>query len=315
MSKVAALAVYGLLVSWPYLAIIRGQPSDHVAFVDMLDLVDLHRRLPIFCMRLAVCPGLIFDHSLPDSELTLDGNSVISPGLLDAVRQADGELPYLREMITALFKGCAQGWCQFTSEFVRGGPIDNLPDSLRRLVAIPATNDANEGILGSMRVAARFHPNISTTNFSARERVRRNDTENFIRKVMTRPEDHTYVMRRVREDDASGKNRKFNLEVAEHIATKGREARDHRAPLEEDRRLERARLAAVGLELDLSKVNMMTIAKLRDQLRIFKFIVEDPELKKKAVWGDKRRSGLLAMVVAAVNRHIDKYVGYSPRAL
>jgi plasmid stability protein len=92
---------------------------------------------------------------------------------------------------------------------------------------------------------------------------------------MTRPEDHTYVMRRVREDNASGKNRKFNLEVAEHIATKGQEARDHHAALEEDRQLEREQLAAVGPELDLSKVNVMTITKLRDQLRIFKFIVEN----------------------------------------
>jgi hypothetical protein len=119
-----------------------------------------------------------------------------------------------------------------------------------------------------MHVAARFHPNISTSNFSARERVRQNDTENFIRKVMTEPEDHMYVLRRVREDDASGKNRKFNVEVAERIATKGREARDRREVLEEDRWLERARLAAVGLELDLDKVNAMTVAKLRDQLRI-----------------------------------------------
>jgi hypothetical protein len=78
-------------------------------------------------------------------------------------------------------------------------------------------NAVNEGISGSMRVAARFHPNISTSNFSARERVRRNDTENFIRKVMTRPEDHTYVMRRVREDDAPGKNRKFNLVDRLHV--------------------------------------------------------------------------------------------------
>ncbi|KAJ7362786.1 hypothetical protein DFH08DRAFT_799807 [Mycena albidolilacea] len=276
MSEVAALAVYGLLVSWLYLAIICGQPSEHTAFVDMLDLVDLHRRLPIFCMRLAVCPGLIFDHSLLDSELTLDGNSVISPGLLDAVRQADGELPYLREIITTLFKGCAQSWCQFTSELVCRGPINNLPDSLWRLVGISATNDANEGSLGSMHVAACFHPNISMINFSMCKRVQRNDTENFIWKVMTRPEDHTYIMHRVRKDDASGKNRKFNLEVAEHIATK------------------------------------VTIAKLRDQLCIFKFIVEDPELKNKAVWGDKRRSGLLAVVVAAVNRHIDKIPATEP---
>jgi hypothetical protein len=123
---------------------------------------------------------------------------------------------------------------------------------------------------------------------------------------MMEPEDHTYVRRRVREDDASGKNRRFNLEVAECIATKGQEARDHQRALQEDRRLERARLAAIGLELDLIKVNTMTVAKLRDQLHIFKFIVEDSELQKKAVWGDKRRAKLLAVVVTAVNRHRDK---------
>jgi hypothetical protein len=78
MSEIAALAAYGLLVSWPYLAIICGRPSDHVTFVDMLDLVDLHRRLPIFCMRLAVCPGLIFVQCVPESEPTLDGNSLIN---------------------------------------------------------------------------------------------------------------------------------------------------------------------------------------------------------------------------------------------
>ncbi|KAF8164441.1 hypothetical protein K438DRAFT_1442334, partial [Mycena galopus ATCC 62051] len=127
------------------------------------------------------------------------------PGLLHAIHQAEKELPYVREMVTA----------QFTSKFVRSGPIDKLPDSLQRLVAIPAKNDVNEGILGSMRLAARFHPSISTSNFSVHEQIQHNNTDNFIWKVMTRPEDHTYVMRRVREDDTSGKNRKFNVEVAE----------------------------------------------------------------------------------------------------
>jgi hypothetical protein len=122
------------------------------------------------------------------------------------VCQAERELPYVREMITMQFKGCAQGWCQFMSEFVCEGPINNLPDSLQRLVAIPAINNVNEGILGLMRIATRFHPNISTSNFSAHERVWRNDMENFIQKVMTRPKDHMCVMCRVCKEDASGKN-------------------------------------------------------------------------------------------------------------
>jgi hypothetical protein len=79
------------------------------------------------------------------------------------------------------------------------------------------------------------------------------------------------------------RNQKFNLEVAEHIATKGREVREHQVVLEEDHQLEQARLAAAGLELDLAKVDAMTVAKLRDQLRIFKFIVDNSELRKKTV--------------------------------
>ncbi|KAF7343808.1 hypothetical protein MSAN_01963900 [Mycena sanguinolenta] len=223
MSEVVALAAYSLFVSWPYLAIICGNPSDYATFVDMLDLVDLHRHLPIFY-----------------SELTIDGSPLLNHGLLEAICQAEKELPYVCEMVTALFKGCAEGWCQFTSEFVHGGPIDTLPESLQHLVAVSATNDPNEGILGTMRIAAHFHPNISTSNFSARKRVHHNDTENFIRKIMTELEDHTYVMRRVRKEDASGKIRKFNLEVTERIATKGREARDHWEALAEDQRLEQA---------------------------------------------------------------------------
>jgi hypothetical protein len=105
MSEVTALAAYGLLVSWPYLSIIRGNPPDHATFVDMLDLVDLHWRLPIFCMCLAISPGLFLDRLVPDSELTIDGNPPINPGLLEAVRQAGKELPYVREMTTALFTG------------------------------------------------------------------------------------------------------------------------------------------------------------------------------------------------------------------
>ncbi|KAJ7301477.1 hypothetical protein DFH08DRAFT_724262 [Mycena albidolilacea] len=176
-------------------------------------------------MCLAISPGLILDKLVPDSELTIDSSPPVNPGLLEAVCQAGKELPYVYEMITALFTGCAEGWRQFTSEFVCGGPIDTLPDSLQHLVAIPATNDSNEGILGSMHVAARFHPNISTSNFSTRKWLRRNDTENFIQRLMMEPEDHSYTRQRVREGGASGKNRRFNLEVAERIATKGREAR------------------------------------------------------------------------------------------
>ncbi|KAJ7617432.1 hypothetical protein FB45DRAFT_871847 [Roridomyces roridus] len=53
--------------------------------------------------------------------------------------------------------------------------------------------------------------------------------------------------------------------------------------------------------LDRAKINKMTLAQLRDQLRIYKNIVCDPELKKTAVWQVKTK--ILPIVLAAYERY------------
>ncbi|KIY62802.1 hypothetical protein CYLTODRAFT_360941, partial [Cylindrobasidium torrendii FP15055 ss-10] len=209
-ADLCVLALYGVLVSWPYLSLVRtprnGQP------VNLLDLVDLHRQLPVLCMRLSIMFSSIFSTQKPEGDFemfksrfpwhdfTLDGNAPQNRRVLGKILDLhhEGKVPGLRWCFRSFFRHAAKGWVDFGEEFRPGGPIDSLPLSLRKLLFIPATNDANEGILGAWRVATRFQPNISPTNFTARTTCSRNDTESFI-KAKCSENDALYVRQYVRE--------------------------------------------------------------------------------------------------------------------
>ncbi|KAJ7054321.1 hypothetical protein C8F01DRAFT_1259601 [Mycena amicta] len=312
MVEMCAYAVYGVLVGQVYMGRVCGTPSEGATYVNQLDLIDLHRRVPIFCMRIAINPSLLFDPSIPDSELTLDNGPIRNADLLAIVRLLEPELPHLKSMVSALFRGCARGWCQFTQEFLRGGPIDTLPELSRALVVPEATNCKNEGGLGAWRVACKARPNISTANFSAREQFKRNGTEAWI-DTFAQDDDHRYVMQLARERDASGENARMRKEIAEAIMRKAEETRARKAALAEDRRLELAQLATVGLVLDEAKVGKMIVKELRDQLRIYKNLIGDPTLEKQRVWGDSR-AVLEGIVLAALSRYKSRIPPSEPTA-
>ncbi|KAJ7636427.1 hypothetical protein FB45DRAFT_1138081 [Roridomyces roridus] len=300
LSELVALATYGMLVSWPYLATIRGNPSEGAEFVDMLELVDLHRRIPIFCMRFALNPALIFDGSTLESELTVTFVPPSNRALLIAIRLAEKDLPQVRPAVAALFRGCSYGWSQFTADFQRNGVICRIPRPLLRLFKVPSQNDPNESILGGRRIDARLRPNGTTESFSSRARIKLNNTEAFIKKCAT-ADDYTYVRKRVRDEEVKRRGKRFGPRLAAHIRGKARKRRIADALKAEKVRLERVRLTAVGLQLDRAKINKMTLAQLRDQLRIYKNIVCDPELKKTAVWQVKTK--ILPIVLAAYERY------------
>ena len=58
-------------------------------------------------------------------------------------------LPHFCNLLIAFFKGAAQTWERFTSEFAPGGLIDEATAEERELAHMPAANDENEGLLGS----------------------------------------------------------------------------------------------------------------------------------------------------------------------
>ncbi|KAF7372118.1 hypothetical protein MVEN_00070600 [Mycena venus] len=205
-TELVALALYGVSVSWPYMTMVRG-PKE--APVNLLDLTDLHRKLPVFCSHLASNPHIILDPTTSLELLTINGRPFMNNFLFAMVDQLRPRLPHLFLVISTMFSGCETGWIQFTPEFHVGGTFDRLTPLQRSLLLlIPATNDRNEGMLGSYWQHMKHHPNSTAQSFSNQIRWERNDTQAFIRKFC---DDAIlkFVMREIRKDGASGQRAMF----------------------------------------------------------------------------------------------------------
>lgn len=282
MTEMVALALYGVSVSWPYMAQVRGGSQENPT--NMLSLTDLHRKLPVFCARIASNPYILLDKTVPLSERTIDGKPLIDRFLLDAIDQLRSDLPNLFLTISCMFGGCEAGWIHFTPEFHVGGTFDRLTPEQRAILHIPTTNDRNEGMLGSFTTHLQYHPNSTAHSFSNQTRTERNNTEAFIKKCCDDVVEK-YVMREVRKDGASGKRAKFRRALVTLQREKAQKALKRRENLAVKKKLKASRLAATALVLDAVKINAMTSAQLKDQLAVYRDVLKDAILAK-TLWKD-----------------------------
>ncbi|CAA7269363.1 unnamed protein product [Cyclocybe aegerita] len=222
--------------------------------------------------------------------------------LVVAIRVLASELLDLELMISAMFSGSADGWRQFTQEFTPGGSFDKLTPEQRSRMFILATNDANEGALGSWRVHARFHPNGTANGFSNKARVERNKTELFIEKVCT-DEDQLYVMRQVRSDGAAGETAKFRQHLLKAQKARALATRQKQADTERKKREEIACLTAVGLIVDRNVINKMKKDELQDQICIYRMFLQDEVLLEVLLKDIKTRAFKLYAALAALTRN------------
>ncbi|KAJ7442078.1 hypothetical protein B0H11DRAFT_2251704 [Mycena galericulata] len=283
MSELVALAVYGLSVSWPYMVMIRG-PKENPT--NLLSLTDLHRRLPDFCDHIAAHPYTLLDPTTPLNQLTIDAQPFADKLLLHSIREMTQarDLPNLFLLISEMFAGCADGWRQFTPEFKIGGTFDQLTPEQRAILFIPATNDCNEGMLGSYRVHMRYHPNSTAHSFSSQTRAERNNTEAFIKKCCDDAV-QKFVMREVRKDGASGARVKFRKAFAALQREKAEKALKRRKKTADRKKDAAIRLAETELELDKDKIRELSSPRLKEQLRVYRDVLKDPILLQK-LWKD-----------------------------
>lgn len=82
MAEMVALALYGVSVSWPYMAMVRGSKESPV---NLLSLTPLHRKLPEFCAHIAANPHILLDPTTPPEELTIDGRPFLDNLLLPSI--------------------------------------------------------------------------------------------------------------------------------------------------------------------------------------------------------------------------------------
>lgn len=271
-----ALDLYGVSVSWPYMATVRGTKEKPI---NLLSLTDIHRQLPVFCAHVAVHPYILLDPTTPLELLTIDGRPLLNELLFAMIAQLRPRLPNLSLVISSMFSGTETGWIHFTPEFHVGGTFDMLTAWQRSVLFIPSTNDRNEGKLGSFTVHMRYHPNSTAASYSNQTRAEQNNTEAFIKKCCDAAVE-TYVMREVKKDGASGAKAKFRrawLSFQWEKAERGHKRREKAAAKKKSKA---ARLAATQLEFDISKIDAMSSQLLKDQLAVHRNGLKDPVLAK-----------------------------------
>ncbi|KAJ7711060.1 hypothetical protein B0H16DRAFT_1900781 [Mycena metata] len=287
LTELVALALYGASVSWPYMATVRGTKANPI---NLLDLTDIHCKLPSFCAHLSAHPQSLLDPNTPLSELTLDGLPFRDPLLLDSIRQLLPDLknPFL--IISRVFSGAETGWILFTPEFHIGGTIDRLTPEQRHLLFVLSTNDCSEGVLGANTVHAHYHPNSTTHSFSNQTQTERNNTEAFIKKCCD-AEVEKFVIREVRKDGKRNLRAKFRREWLARQREKAEKALQRRERTVVKKKAAVFRLATTILKFSISKIRAMTSKQLKEQLQYYKDELKDEVLVKKK-WKDMSRVGV-----------------------
>ena len=101
----------------------------------------------IICKKIIENPKILIGKDLDLCEsykmATLNGEKWQNPAVVKNI------IDIIPTFLIPFFKGAAETWEHFTSEFAPGGLIDEVKAEERELAWLPAANGENEGLLGS----------------------------------------------------------------------------------------------------------------------------------------------------------------------
>ncbi|KII95110.1 hypothetical protein PLICRDRAFT_69546, partial [Plicaturopsis crispa FD-325 SS-3] len=292
LTELVALALYALAITYPYMRCVRGLEGRGA---NMLDLGPLHVLVKNHCQKIIDNPDLLLSPDADFETATMDGHDWARSDVMVAIHELSPRLPHVRPITVAFFTGALATWERFTSEFAPGGLIDEATADERQRAWMPATNDANEGALGSFRLHARMKPNTTIHAYGAQATFNHNDTDAFMDAHFTEDEDHQHIRRKAREEDASGlaaQQRKAQHEYDEKIVADKRAKDAVKAQKVAEKR---AHLSTLSLHLDPSTVASLSNVQLDEQLEKHRDLGNpDVPKKKDARLKAAKVSGLLA---------------------
>ncbi|KAI0054449.1 hypothetical protein BV25DRAFT_1888666 [Artomyces pyxidatus] len=263
LTEMSVLVLYAQAVTHPYMRFIRGSGSGNG---NMLNYGPFHRDVLSFIQKLIDNPSLLLAANATSETGSMDGLDWFRPEAFEAVQKLAPDLPHLEGALVAFLRGALATWERFTSEFAPGGLIDQATASERERAWMPATNDANEGALGSFRLHARMKPSSTVHAYNAQATYSHNNTEDFMAALFIEPADHRHLMREARAMDSSGLAAKARaLQVAhDQAVVDEKRAKDvmrkHKVNEKE------ARLQAIVLITDVASLEKLTSAQLEDQM-------------------------------------------------
>ncbi|KAJ2936690.1 hypothetical protein H1R20_g396, partial [Candolleomyces eurysporus] len=254
--EMCTLALYSIAVSRPFMAMVRQKQN-------ILDLEPFFKRKVDFLTKIEDNPTIWTTEGQPHSEASLSGEEwdAWSLKVLDAVRTLAKDLSNLDDAVKAFVRGARTAFVEnFSDEFKPGGEISRMSPEERAKYFFASTNDINEGALGSWRLAQRRRAAETLHKFNSSFKASQNNTEDFIRAVLTEESDEVYLRKEARALDESG------------VAAELREEQTlaNRKKAEENRRKENARVDRLKSKEDaitqMSK-NLVLEAHLIDRLK------------------------------------------------
>ena len=240
----------------------------------------LHDALKHHCRLLVENVELVVSSSASFSTASFDNLPWENQEAFYAVQNLHqrGEAPHLAEAFKAFLRGALDGWDNFTTEFLPGGYIAEAAPELKKKVFMNATNDCNEGALGSYRVSARHAPNMTVLQHNARKLYRRNHTGSWIRAHM-RPADRRYTMKLARKIASSGRARRDRLRQAEYDVEIARKKKANIEKIRVRKEQKQTELASIKLAT-LEEVSKLRVDQLKKQLTWYREIAKDSAIAK-----------------------------------
>ena len=265
LAELAILALYGEAVSYPYVKAIRTT-SESGETQNMLDLGPLHQKVSTHIQTIITNPFNLLCENPSYSTASLDGDEWQHPNIFKSIKNLD--LPYLKELLVAFFTGADETWTHFTSEFAPGGLIDAATTEERDLAWMPATNDENEGALGSFRKLIRQQPQLTMQAYNGLTMFFRNNTELFMEAKFTTEEDYKFLHKIARETGSG--EQEWRKAGVDYRDDKQDRLIEKRRKKEKKAQENAERIAGTAIILDKKIVSNLKGNHLLDQIKIFK---------------------------------------------
>ncbi|KAF8813548.1 hypothetical protein BYT27DRAFT_7251075 [Phlegmacium glaucopus] len=279
-TEMAVLALYAQAITHPYMKVVRATGEKQE---NMLNLGPFHQRVQNHMQRIIGDPKFLLGPNASYKMGSLDGMDWNSPEIVNAIQKMSPELPYLEPLLVSFFKGASETWKQFTSEFAPGGLIDEATVEERELAWMPATNDVNEGALGSFHVLLCRQPQLTQQGYNALSMFFRNDTEAFMKAKFTEKEDHSFLRSEAEACEIKGDEKENKLEYVDHNEARtsyhAKQQAATRAKTKERRQKDEEWAAEVKINLKRITFADLKGLALKKQLKIFK-LAGAPNLKK-----------------------------------
>ena len=286
MTELAVLAIYAEAISYPYMKSIRNSTAGAQ---NMLDLGPLHFHVYNHMQKIIKNPDILIGENASHLMASLNGEEWQNPAVVQHILDLIPTLPHFYSLLIAFFTGAAETWEWFISEFAPGGLIDQATIEEKELAWMPATNDENEGALGSFCLLMRQQPQLTLLNHNALSMFYRNNTQAFMAAKFTKEEDYQYIHKLARE--TNGEEKKRQKELVDFCDKRQAEKIARKAVREQNANDKAQRLASLNLIFDKTKLPAIKGQQLHDQYALFKSqgAPNIQDIKKPTKVGDIRK--------------------------